>query len=75
MNFDRTRFEYANLSWIAYQKPQNKQQALKKYGLDNDQLYWRRLKIAEGGELKFKQEYPATHLALLPTPPLAHRGE
>ena len=31
-----------------------------KYGLDNDQLYWRRLKIAEGGELKFKQEYPAT---------------
>ena len=31
-----------------------------KYGLENDQLYWRRLKIAEGGELKFKQEYPAT---------------
>ena len=36
MNFDRTRFEYANLSWIAYQKQQNKQQALKKYGLDNE---------------------------------------
>ena len=31
-----------------------------KYGLDNDQLYWRRLKIAEGGKLKFQQEYPAT---------------
>ena len=30
------------------------------YGLDNDQLYWRRLKIAEGGKLKFQQEYPAT---------------
>lgn len=29
------------------------------YDLDLDQLYWRRLKIAEGGELKFKQEYPA----------------
>lgn len=29
------------------------------YDLDMDQLYWRRLKIAEGGELKFKQEYPA----------------
>lgn len=29
------------------------------YDLDNDQLYWRRLKVAEGGELKFKQEYPA----------------
>ena len=31
-----------------------------KYGLDKDQLYWRRLKIAEGGKLKFQQEYPAT---------------
>lgn len=31
-----------------------------KYELSLDQLYWRRLKIAEGGELKFKQEYPAT---------------
>ena len=30
------------------------------YGLDHDQLYWRRLKIAEGGKLKFQQEYPAT---------------
>ena len=33
---------------------------IEKYGLDNDQLYWRRLKIAEGGKLKFQQEYPAT---------------
>ena len=31
-----------------------------KHGLELDQLYWRRLKIAEGGELKFKQEYPST---------------
>ena len=30
------------------------------YDLDRDQLYWRRLKIAEGGKLKFQQEYPAT---------------
>ena len=30
------------------------------YGLDLDQLYWRRLKIAEGGKLKFQQEYPIT---------------
>ena len=30
------------------------------HGVDNDQLYWRRLKIAEGGKLKFQQEYPAT---------------
>lgn len=31
-----------------------------KYDLTEGQLYWRRLKIAEGGELKFKQEYPAS---------------
>ena len=31
-----------------------------KYSLSLDQLYWRRLKIAEGGELKFKQEYPSS---------------
>lgn len=29
------------------------------YLITKDQLYWRRLKIAEGGEDKFKQEYPA----------------
>ena len=31
-----------------------------RFNLDNDQLYWRRLKIAESGVDKFKQEYPAT---------------
>jgi len=31
-----------------------------RFGLTNDQLYWRRLKIAESGESKFAQEYPAT---------------
>ena len=30
-----------------------------RYELNNAQMYWRRLKIAEGGELKFRQEYPA----------------
>jgi hypothetical protein len=30
------------------------------YDLDNDQLYWRRLKIAEKGTELFRQEYPAT---------------
>ena len=33
---------------------------LEKYDLDNDQLYWRRLKIGESGERKFKQEYPSS---------------
>ena len=32
---------------------------VEKYDLDNDQLYWRRLKIAESGARKFQQEYPA----------------
>jgi len=31
-----------------------------KYDLEDEQLYWRRLKIAESGEDKFRQEYPAT---------------
>jgi len=33
---------------------------LEQHDLDNDQLYWRRLKIAESGERKFRQEFPAT---------------
>ena len=32
---------------------------MQKYELDLDQMYWRSIKIAEGGVLKFKQEYPA----------------
>ena len=30
-----------------------------KFSLTDEQLYWRRLKVAEGGERKFQQEYPA----------------
>ena len=30
------------------------------YDLDNGQLWWRRMKIGEGGESKFQQEYPST---------------
>ena len=30
------------------------------YSLSEEQIYWRRLKIGEGGERKFRQEYPAT---------------
>ena len=30
------------------------------HDLDLEQLYWRRLKVAEGGLSKFKQEYPCT---------------
>ena len=39
----------------------NEEETLReRFSLDNDQLYWRRLKIAESGEMKFRQEYPAT---------------
>ena len=31
-----------------------------KHDLDLEQLYWRRLKVAEGGLSKFRQEYPLT---------------
>lgn len=33
---------------------------VERFDLDLDQIYWRRLKIAEGGEMKFRQEYPST---------------
>ena len=36
------------------------EELMEKYDLTEGQLYWRRLKVAEGGELKFKQEYPAS---------------
>lgn len=32
----------------------------KRFNIDNDQLYWRRLKIAQNGADLFRQEYPAT---------------
>lgn len=32
----------------------------KLYGLDLEQMYWRRMKIGESGPIKFQQEYPAT---------------
>jgi len=30
------------------------------FGLNDSQLWWRRMKIGEGGESKFRQEYPST---------------
>ena len=32
---------------------------VKEFDLTEGQLYWRRMKVAEGGERKFQQEYPA----------------
>jgi hypothetical protein len=43
-----------------FKKTEEEEKISKTYNLDNDQIYWRRLKIAESGLYKFKQEYPAT---------------
>ena len=39
---------------------EEEEELVENYSLDNDQLYWRRLKIGESGEKKFIQEYPAS---------------
>ena len=51
--------EYRREAPTNFERTVEEDELVEKYDLDNDQLYWRRLKIAEGGENKFKQEYPA----------------
>ena len=43
-----------------FQRSSEEELLVEQHDLNDGQLYWRRLKIAEGGELKFRQEYPAT---------------
>jgi len=43
-----------------FERSSEEELLVEQYDLNDGQLYWRRLKIAEGGELKFRQEYPAT---------------
>jgi len=43
-----------------FERSSEEELLVEQHNLNNGQLYWRRLKIAEGGELKFRQEYPAT---------------
>ena len=43
-----------------FERSSEEELLVENHDLNNGQLYWRRLKIAEGGELKFRQEYPAT---------------
>ena len=51
--------EYSKEPPEGFQITQEEDEYKEKYGLTDSQIYWRRLKIAEGGEIKFKQEYPA----------------
>ena len=52
--------EYHRKAPEGFERSSEEELLVEDYGLNNDQLYWRRLKIAEGGELKFRQEYPAS---------------
>jgi hypothetical protein len=47
-------------SKMVFERTVEEEVLVTRFKLDNEQLYWRRLKIAEGGLDKFKQEYPAT---------------
>lgn len=47
-------------SKMVFERTPEEEVLVTRFNLDNEQLYWRRLKIAEGGLDKFKQEYPAT---------------
>ena len=52
--------EYRRPAPEGFELTLEEEELVEKYDLDNDQLYWRRLKIGESGENKFKQEYPAS---------------
>lgn len=43
-----------------FERTPEEEELADKFGLDSEQLYWRRKKIAEKGVGLFKQEYPAT---------------
>jgi hypothetical protein len=52
--------EYRRDIPVGFECDEEEKELRDKYDLDNEQIYWRRLKIAESGERKFKQEYPTT---------------
>jgi len=52
--------EYRRDIPVGFECDEEEKELQDKYDLDNEQIYWRRLKIAESGERKFKQEYPTT---------------
>ena len=52
--------EYRKTAPEGFKPTEDEEKLSRLYGLDHDQLYWRRLKIAESSPSKFKQEYPCT---------------
>ena len=55
-----TTSEYYRKPPEDFERSSEEELLVENHDLSDGQLYWRRLKIAEGGELKFRQEYPAT---------------
>ena len=51
--------EYRTRAPESFEPTEEEQKLIDTYEIDFDQLYWRRLKIAESGERKFRQEYPS----------------
>lgn len=52
--------EYCREAPEGFERTDEEEILVTRFSLNNDQLYWRRLKIAESGTDKFKQEYPST---------------
>ena len=52
--------EYTMPSPEGFVRTKEEEALVELYDLNNDQLWWRRMKIGESGSSKFAQEYPAT---------------
>jgi hypothetical protein len=52
--------EYRKPAPEGFTRTPDEEKLVAQFNLDNDQLYWRRLKIGENGLEMFRQEYPAT---------------
>jgi hypothetical protein len=52
--------EYRRLTPDGFMLGEEEQKIADLHSLDNEQMYWRRLKIGESGAIKFQQEYPST---------------
>ena len=52
--------EYQRPVYEGFELTVDEEEYKEKYDLSDEQLLWRRLKIAESGDDKFRQEYPAT---------------
>jgi len=52
--------EYRLKAPEGFEKDSEEEELAKKYNLDNDQLFWRRIKISETSSMLFRQEYPFT---------------